>query len=711
MSVSVPSDELPSFPLIPIGEVGKTLCDLISTGEDWEHDIIRTKLSDICLLFVQDVRVTSAEQGRSWLDMGASLGNDRCQELLEDLKEMEHLEPLDAKELRQFAATSFSSACLENARLPNTPIARSSQWLTLGAQEDDLSGDKCEETLSNIAILESIVGGDAEKWQYDRVTNFCSVRAHTWYQLGKDERNTSIDVARRCFETGAEQGDLTCKDLIPIFLSLDAIGEYELWEVRHIAQIVESHYRISAGRVCFSLSWFFRQNTASRGIKWLQLGEILGCTYCESALAILPLFGERAKNEKLIFQNIVCHREQTSATLVSIASYQLSVCDALEWLDHDAGQKDPDRQDVVSLCREGLKSAVASIRYERDEAVYGVSLLKEPFKSGHLSSLSNLSSFTENIKQGNTVTHRFLSTTLLFGSLVKNQDSVLHRSFFRSSIREVQLLPIIASYLSPKDENKKKHVNEEETEDKEDVEEKERERETEMNITGLEDLCRYLLLDLSHIQKVNFSMQYRPTNYLTAFYPLLVSRLPPLLSLTFTHQGESDGILDLSWLSKLDTSKLERLELKGHNTPSLEWMSGLDLSNLKFLSLSHMDDTLLSHLSACDFSKLKELNLWLKMPSFSHLSKWKNFSPSKMTFTNCEIEDLSALSLLDLSQLDGPLNLTRNKLSDLEPLREVKDEIEILIFGNDEAVKKLPGSRGYGIGGLMQVFGNVTVRS
>lgn len=51
--------------------------------------------------------------------------------------------------------------------------------------------------------------------------------------------------------------------------------------------------------------------------------------------------------------------------------------------------------------------------------------------------------------RNNRHSHRHLVRTLLSGSLEKNHGTIIHKSFFRSSTREVHLLPLIASYLSP----------------------------------------------------------------------------------------------------------------------------------------------------------------------------------------------------------------------------------------------------------------------
>lgn len=690
-----------------IEEICRRVCGLLSSGHEKEEHFFREKVGDFCISVAKDKDIPSVEQGREWIEIGALAGNTDCIQCIDHLNIVEDLKPLISEEFFEIVSEPFPAACFQNALHSLTSPSRCRRWLEYGCQEEHDDTGRCSIAIRNLDRLTSLLDG-LEDWHFSIVLERGKVSEMEYicFQIALNRKTMSLEKTLICLKEAGEAIKV-CKRLYSIFLSLKPIGNIEWWELMYMADSVlqgeEDEERSShdiAGEFCYRLSFDHRQNNVTRCIEWIQLGKELNNLKCDTTISLLSLFGE-SLSEIRHLQLVVHHAHSTCRSLISLASYSSSLSDALKWLHHHAKDHDPQGKVVLSLCEAGLKSVMAKIQYERDELIYEICLIRD-FKSTYLSLMNE-------INHKETISYRFLTTSLLFGSLVKNEISSLYRSFFMSSLREVHLLPLIVSFLYPLKRERKEGENRggEEERKRESVEkgkreneeerkrerenEEERKRESEVMVRSLEDICRLFLLgDLSHITSLSFSFHCFPTNYLSTFYPLLLSRLPSLLSLSYHHVDESDELLDLSWLCSLDSSHLKKLEIHGHYIGSLSFLSSLNLSHLHSLSLSHIDDSHISDLSHCDFMNLKELKIFSSViPTLFQLATWKNFSPFKLSIVDCVLSDISSLSLLDLSLLEEPLDFSDNSLSDLTPLREVRYPIGVLIRGNRKAVEKV----------------------
>jgi len=333
---------------------------------------------------------------------------------------------------------------------------------------------------------------------------------------------------------------------------------------------------------------------------------------------------------------------------------------------------------------------------------------------------------------------RHLIRTLLAGSLSKNQDSGLCRSFFDSSLREVHLLPLISKYLVGEERREKKLSR-------------------FTSIHSLVDVASIVFCNTSDVSSLSIYLSC--DNQFLCFLPLFFSLLPNLNELDIVGK-KRDPHINLSLLQQVDTSKLEVLQITACSFDSLSPLSLCDLSSLHTLNISHfpegeglfplnglssditrslknisfyscdIDDVAI--LSGCDLSSVEELKL-SRNPYLSDLSSLRGSNLSSLKYlylgdTNisdlsplCEcmqlvleeldlfeapIEDLSPLSLLDLSQLAQRINLVGSKVSDLSPLENISyDGVEVNI-GDTPAMKKMEEE------GLKspQTIGKVTVK-
>ena len=319
---------------------------------------------------------------------------------------------------------------------------------------------------------------------------------------------------------------------------------------------------------------------------------------------------------------------------------------------------------------------------------------------------------------------RFFTRTLLSGSLSKNQDSVLYQSFFRSGLREVHLLPLISKYLV---EEKRENVKVDPSP-------------SNITVFNLSDISQIAFSDTSSI--THLTVLVTRDNQYMCFLPFLFSLLPNLkeLRLEGTESVEREKI-DLSFLQQVDTSKLNRLDIFACSFDSLSPLSLCDLSSLhtlfiflfrkgngalnglssditrslKNLELSICNIEDLSPLSDCDISALETLDVSVneslsslsplrgsdlsslkhinisstRISDLSPLCECKGLALEELNLYETHIEDLSPLSLLDLSRLKKPINLERSKVSDLSPLENISyDGVEVDISGTP-AMKKM----------------------
>ena len=235
---------------------------------------------------------------------------------------------------------------------------------------------------------------------------------------------------------------------------------------------------------------------------------------------------------------------------------------------------------------------------------------------------------------------QFLVKVLFSGSLRKNKDSSLYRSFFRSGLREVHLLPLITRYV-----------------------EKDREEYDKEKRSQLEKEWYYASREygydgfLALFDDVSVSYCFdRPRNRsFPLFLPLLLSSSNNLKEVTidsFTQHGRRCPIeLDLSCFVGANTSNLTSLSIKNYdNDLSLSPLSFCDFSSLEVLSISRVRIEGLEGLTPNNTRSLKELSL----------------------IDLCFLVDISSLSLCDLSSLVNVTIVRCSKLISLSPLSKAK---------------------------------------
>ena len=388
-----------------------------------------------------------------------------------------------------------------------------------------------------------------------------------------------------------------------------------------------------------------------------------------------------------------------------------------------------------------LQGVYPGLQYKGDEAAYWLKQGEQIdiISSGYFK--LNIFSFDPNGSRA----RRFLTRLLLSGSLSKNQDSVLSRSFFRSGLREVHLLPLILKFL-PKEEidGSRLLIFERET----------------IDFNRLTVLPLIIFQGTSYTKSLTLSLE--ADNQYICYLSIFFSRCPNLKMLKFNSHVHPTPSVDLSYLQQADTSKLESLVLSRVRYQSLSSLSLCNFSSfhtlcisnyhishldglhplnglssdisrsLKTLQVNHSDIKDLSPLSDCDLSSLEELLLYnnrslsdlsalrgsdlsslkylnLQCTSVSDLSplcECKGLALEKITLSCASIIDLSSLSLLDLSCLKACIYLDYTKVSDLSPLENISYEgVEVYIPSTPAANKmKEEGLKS------PQTIGKVTVK-
>ena len=429
--------------------------------------------------------------------------------------------------------------------------------------------------------------------------------------------------------------------------------------------------------------------------------------------------------ERQLFLNL----DIMGSACVRAAEKQTTIERTMKWLQ--LGAMSGDRHDMIVYA--GLLHASnSSVEYKRDEAAWWVTRVESKRLRGNI------------FYSDGPRARRFLTRLLLSGSLSKNQDSVLYQSFFRSSLREVHLLPLISKYLVGEEKERTNHVSSSVSPP------------SMRTIGSLFDLSSSLIQDCSSLTSLTVFLETKSS--LLLFLPLLLSQCSGSLS-DVTLMGETGQTpnLSLSLFQQVDTSRLQRLRLVNCSYDSLSPLSLCDLSSLISLTVeafpksqrhplnglsSDITRSLqklafiyffndISPLSGCDLSSITSLS-FENATSLSDLSPLRGSDLSSLrtiTLTNtnvsdlsplCEckglileyihlygssIEDLSPLSLLDLSRLRQLINLTYTKVSDLSPLENISySGVEVFIRGTPAVIKM--EEKGLG---PPQMVGNVKV--
>ena len=324
--------------------------------------------------------------------------------------------------------------------------------------------------------------------------------------------------------------------------------------------------------------------------------------------------------------------------------------------------------------------------------------------------------------------HRHLVRTLLSGSLSRNQYSVLYKSFFRSGLREVHLLPLISKYLV------------EETKRDFDEEYRNTTKPVSCEQTSLHSLLDASLLLIDNTSVVNdlnvVVGEEERSPFILLLLPLLLSHLPSLEKLSLCCE-DIQPELDLSFLQHTDTSNLVHISIENFIVSSLSTLSLYDISSLKVLqlgsryspitqlrsldgltrkntsSLRHLyvscpDLVDISSLSNCDLSSLESLQFdtcsslsdlsplrgltlsaledveiyQTPISDLSPLYECKGLALESLCLPGCPIEDLSFLLHLDLSRFVEPIDLIGTNISDLSPLKSIQREGMSVLVNN-----------------------------
>ena len=402
------------------------------------------------------------------------------------------------------------------------------------------------------------------------------------------------------------------------------------------------------------------------------------------------------------------------AACYKLAGFQSTIPQVMKWLKLGAEEE----HKHASLAYKGLQYGLnpnPNLNYMGDELALWLKatdddMLKQNFVK-------------EGFDTDGSRARRHVVRTLLSGSLSKNQDSVLYRSFFRSGLREVHLLPLLSKYLV----GTRSSVG--------------RAKGFGYSVTSLVSLTPILLRDSLSVYKISINMTEEVA--FLCFIPLLFSRFPNLKQLSLEGNGRK---ISLSLLHQVDTSKLEELQICSCSYESLSPLSLCDLSSLRSLCISRFpssdceeDNPLnglssgitkrltelkilnsnitnissslsqydlssleilflsynrslsdLSPLQRSDLSSLTRLDLYTTgMSNLYPLSECKGLALEDLCLSRSPIEDLSPLSLLDLSRLREPIELQRTKVSDLTPLVNISDDGVVVDISDTPAAERM----------------------
>ena len=223
---------------------------------------------------------------------------------------------------------------------------------------------------------------------------------------------------------------------------------------------------------------------------------------------------------------------------------QTSISRTMKWLKLSAEEG----FQLGKLAYSGLLYGLnLDLKYKGDEAAWWN-------KAGNISDI-DCGSFDSD---GSRARRHFIRL-LLSGSLSKNQDSVIYRSFFHSSMREVHLLPLISKYLI-KVKREKMSEREREREREENLlKEKERGFPFHASVHSLHDLS-FILFSPFIYCNIYISIDMKYDNQFLCFLPLLFSLLPNLNNIRLRGRLNRTPHIDLSLMQQVDTSKLEKID-------------------------------------------------------------------------------------------------------------------------------------------------------
>ena len=381
------------------------------------------------------------------------------------------------------------------------------------------------------------------------------------------------------------------------------------------------------------------------------------------------------------------------------------------------------REPLIAVHAALLYGCNLNLEYKGDEAALWLSTLKD----------GDLVEWFCGFDANGSRSTRYLIRTLLCGSLEKNnRSSSLYHSFFRSSLREVYLLPLIAKYLIPEKCGVRGMNKELEM------------RGRHVKIESFVGAARYIFA-----QKPDaFSITIRTSIFDCiglSIIPLVLSSSPALRTLqlrgppitTISPYDEFDisyflvksdtlrvkhlffsnlDITSFPHFSQCDFSSLQALELGSSYDPvtgfqSLEGLTSNHTACLKTFTINCPDLEDISALSNCNLSSLETLRLYntkvsnlsalrhvpslkklvvegSKISDLSPLLECKEMALEQLRLSACPIKNISPLSRMNLSRLSRPIDLGATKVSDLSALEDITVEGIVVDISNTKAKKK-----------------------
>ena len=372
----------------------------------------------------------------------------------------------------------------------------------------------------------------------------------TCFNVAVSHRTTSAERALEWFRLGAKYNEYQCRKILKpldLLFSLKRMEKEELMlcvgvidSVRYVGRTPVDH-----GHICFDLACFQDLSSTMRGRGWLELGVQLENKYCENALKVLSGIGEV---ELEPFKQVVEHSTCLSSGYLFWASQQKNLQDAHHFLLLAVAAGPNEYSERASLYEATLSYVMADTQYKRDEVLYRLRQMnicgfgcRPPYGPFYRFTYDHAK---YNYPEG-CLSPSFYVKTLLCGSLNKNQDSVLHRSFFRSPMREVHLLPIIAAYLTP---DLGKYLTAASF--------------SSRRIRSIPQLCSGILEGVSTLHELEVELGGYDGSFGATLFPLFFSRIPYLETLVLHCYGCMSGsMIDLSFLSYLDTSRLKEVRI------------------------------------------------------------------------------------------------------------------------------------------------------
>ena len=599
-------------------------------GETLPEELVALtgSIGNVCYVNAKREGVSSSRR-RQWLQLGAEAKDTDCIESLQVLSSMDDMGELSSEDslyIIKYRYRYLDIVC--GFSLGQENMEKAKRWLKYAA---DLGHHKSQVALKNLSTVSKKIKIE-ELWEFEcfvrSASNTSSAFGKACCEVACSNQTRTKERVIKWLELGAAHKNQICKKVINALSDVSPLGDISREEVVRMVALIRDE-KCLAGYLCYKMALAEDLKSTKRGTQWLEMGSKLDNEKCDTSLDVLSNLGSVKKMDKYHFQAVVKYYDDPAKGYIILASRQDTVERASKYLR--LGMKAGSRSSsIADYCEAALLYEMTDTQYKRDEAIYRV---RESSSKAVNSSYPN-----------HCLPPSFYLRTLLCGSLNKNQDSVLHQSFFRSPIREVQLLPIIARYLSPdlgEDFGVLKVRN-------------------RLYVSSLMSLCDIFIIDTSDLQSIEIDFERTGYDNLPLFAPLLFSKAPPLVSLS----------LSLS---------------KHSSTQDLgQYFRNTDTSRLQHLTLCNVEFNSFSSLSSVDFSSLEDLTIKkCKLPSLSPLSAWKGLSPTSLTVAECGLEDISHLSQIDLSRIQTPIIFISNRLKDVSSLENIKyDNIAINVCSN-----------------------------